>query len=187
MTDIIDKRAFQSFRKIPRLSRECLITEKLDGTNAQITISEDGSEFLIGSRNRWITPGADNYGFAKWAMANKEELLKLGPGTHYGEWWGPGIGRGYGVAEKKFSLFNVSRWSNNAIRPACCDVVPLLYQGPFTTNAVEAALAKLGVTGSIASPGFMRPEGVVVYHVQAGVYFKKTLENDGQPKGLVTK
>ena len=81
---------FQEFGKIARLSRECTITEKIDGTNASIFIGENG-EFLIGSRSRWITPEEDNYGFAKWALTNKEELLKLGVGHHFGEWWGIGI------------------------------------------------------------------------------------------------
>jgi hypothetical protein len=33
---------FVEFRKIPRLNREIVVTEKLDGTNAQIKIGEDG-------------------------------------------------------------------------------------------------------------------------------------------------
>lgn len=54
---------FMEFPKIARLSRECIITEKIDGTNGQIFIDEDG-KFLIGSRTRWITPENDNHGFA---------------------------------------------------------------------------------------------------------------------------
>ena len=46
---------FTGFGKIPRYSREVLVTEKIDGTNAQIYITEDG-QFLVGSRKRWITP-----------------------------------------------------------------------------------------------------------------------------------
>jgi len=45
---------FVSFPKIARLSRECVITEKIDGTNASIYIGNDGNEnpvFLTGSRN----------------------------------------------------------------------------------------------------------------------------------------
>ena len=49
---------FEAFQKIARLKRNCVITEKIDGTNAQIFIGEDG-EFLTGSRNRWITPDDD--------------------------------------------------------------------------------------------------------------------------------
>jgi hypothetical protein len=79
------------------------------------------------SRSRWITPDDDNFGFAAWVEANRDELLTLGPGRHFGEWWGSGIQRGYGLpkGEKRFSLFNVSRWGES--RPACCHVVPVLY------------------------------------------------------------
>src|SRR5882724_293770 len=101
---------FTEFNKIARLSRNCVVTEKLDGTNASIVIGEAG-EFLVGSRTRWITPEDDNYGFARWAHTHKEELLTLGPGQHFGEWWGNGIQRKYGLSEKRFSLFNTARWS----------------------------------------------------------------------------
>ena len=61
---------FVAFPKIARLSRECEITEKLDGTNASITITEDG-QFLTASRTRWITPADDHYGFARWAREHR--------------------------------------------------------------------------------------------------------------------
>ena len=75
----------QEFPKMARLSREVIITEKIDGTNAQIFISEEGI-ILAGSRTRWITTQDDNFGFAKWVEENKEELLKLGAGRHFGAW-----------------------------------------------------------------------------------------------------
>ena len=83
---------FTEFQKIPRLSRDMVITEKIDGTNSCICITEDG-EFLTGSRHKWITPENDNYGFSRWAHEHKDELMKLGVGVHYGEWWGSGIQR----------------------------------------------------------------------------------------------
>jgi hypothetical protein len=103
---------FSEFPKMARLSREVIITEKIDGTNAQILITKD-NRLLTGSRTRWITPNDDNYGFAKWVEENREEVLKLGIGRHFGEWWGSGIQRGYNLpkGEKRFSLFNVSRWA----------------------------------------------------------------------------
>jgi hypothetical protein len=173
---------FIEFNKIARLSRNCVVTEKIDGTNASIVIGEDGS-FQIGSRTRWITPQDDNYGFAKWATANQEELMKLGPGQHFGEWWGNGIQRGYGLSWKRFSLFNTARWSDDAVRPACCSVVPVLYSGIFDTNEIVNALTKLRDNGSLAAPGFMKPEGVVIWHEAARVYFKKTLDKDDEWKG----
>ncbi len=158
---------------------------QIDGTNASIMIGEAG-EFMVGSRTRWITPENDNFGFAKWAYANRDELMLLGPGHHFGEWWGSGIQRGYGLekGEKRFSLFNVGRWSNNAERPSCCHVVPALYIGPFTTKAVEEQIAVLRESGSVASPGFMKPEGVIVWHDAARQLFKVTLEKDSEPKSL---
>jgi RNA ligase len=176
MTDFVE------FNKIARLSRNCVVTEKIDGTNASIVITDEG-EFLTGSRTRWITPEDDNYGFARWAQANKEELMKLGPGSHYGEWWGQGIQRNYGLKEKRFSLFNTARWSDDAVRPACCHVVPVLYSGIFDTRQVVNALENLKTYGSLAAMGFMKPEGVVIYHESARIYFKKTIEKDDVPKG----
>jgi hypothetical protein len=172
---------FESFQKIDRLFREIIITEKIDGTNGQIAITPDGKMF-VGSRSRWITPQEDNYGFAAWAYENKEELLKLGPGRHFGEWWGSGIQRKYGLTEKRFSLFNVSRWSDDEVRPKCCYVVPLLYKGDFYTTLVEAVLDDLLIAGSKAAPGFMSPEGVIVYHVPSNNLYKATIEDDDKPK-----
>ena len=57
---------FKGFGKVSRWSRDLIVTEKIDGTNAQIYIGEDG-EFLTGSRTRWITPEDDNMGFSRWA------------------------------------------------------------------------------------------------------------------------
>jgi hypothetical protein len=174
MTDI----EFQGFPKMARLTRDCLITEKIDGTNAQVCIGEDG-EFRVGSRTRWITPDNDNFGFARWAYEHKDELLKLGPGRHFGEWWGAGIQRKYGQKEGKFfSLFNVLKWADVNVRPACCLCVPVLYRGLFDTVEINGVLEHLKTTGSWVVPGFMNPEGIIVHHLAAGVSFKKTLQDD---------
>lgn len=186
---------FQEFPKIPRLRRDCVITEKLDGTNAAIRIMEDAHEddpnrlaFVDGlsvfaqSRSRFVRPGADNFGFASWVAANAPALVALGPGSHFGEWWGAGIQRGYGGAPKTFSLFNVARW-RSVVLPAGVSRVPILYEGPFSDEAVASALDCLAKEGSFAAPGFMKPEGVVVYHTASQHIYKVLLENDSQPKG----
>lgn len=174
------KPEFEGFKKIGRLSKECIVTEKIDGTNAQVVITEDGDIFA-GSRNRWITSEQDNYGFAKWVEGNKETLLKLGPGRHYGEWWGKGIAIGYGLDEKRFSLFNVHRWNKETL-PAGIYVVPTLYTGKFDTLTMDLLIQELRDNGSKASPGFMKPEGIVIFHTGNGCLFKKFLENDTIPK-----
>lgn len=191
---------FQDFPKMARLARDVIVTEKIDGTNAQVFIAEDGT-MLAGSRTRWITPADDNFGFAAWVEANREELLKLGPGRHFGEWWGKGIQRGYGLNERRFSLFNATRWADGEPEPipsldpraepkmqerppACCHVVPVLIRGPFRTDAIDHCLDILRERGSYAAPGFMKPEGVVVFHTAGNVGFKKTIEKDELPKAL---
>lgn len=171
---------FQDFPKMARLSRRVIITEKIDGTNAQVFI-DDGGEMKFGSRTRWITPDDDNYGFAAWATAHADELRTLGSGRHFGEWWGAGIQRRYGLTEKRFSLFNASRWADS--RPNCCDVVPILFDGIWTGAEPQECIEKLRLMGSCAAPGFMQPEGIVVYHVAGAVGFKKTLEKDEISKG----
>jgi hypothetical protein len=178
MTDL----AFEAFPKIARLRRDCVITEKLDGTNAQIVI-RDGEIVAVGSRTRWITPGkdTDNFGFAGWVRDNADALKTLGDGTHFGEWWGSGIQRSYGLTEKRFSLFNVGRW-RSADLPACVGLVPVLYEGAFSSEVVDAAMNRLRTEGSIAAPGFMKPEGIIVYHAAARQLFKVTLEKDDEPK-----
>ncbi len=171
---------FQKFDSIKRLSRDMVVTEKIDGSNAQICITEDG-EFLTGSRKRWITPEQDNFGFAKWAHEHEEELREgLGVGKHFGEWWGQGIQRKYGLEEKKFSLFNTGRRLNE--QPTCCHVVPVLYEGMFSSEMIDNVLEDLYNNGSIASPGFMKPEGVVIWHTAARILLKKTLDHNDEHK-----
>jgi hypothetical protein len=171
---------FREFPKIARLNREVIITEKIDGTNAAVVVSADGLEIGAQSRSKVITPADDNFGFAKWVEENRDELLKLGPGHHFGEWWGAGIQRRYGLTEKRFSLFNVERWSES--RPACCHVVPVLRRGNAFDD-VTSALQDLRIEGSRAAPGFMKPEGVVAFHTQGNFGFKVTLERDAEWKG----
>jgi hypothetical protein len=68
--------------------------------------------------------------------------------------------------------------------PECCHLVPVLFRGQFTTEVCEIALFNLKNEGSQASPGFMKPEGIVVFHTAANAGFKKTIEKDEVPKTL---
>ncbi len=192
---------FREFAKIARYSRETIVTEKIDGTNASVFIGEDG-DFLTGSRTRWITPEDDNFGFSRWAHDHKNELLTLGPGHHFGEWWGSKIQRGYGYknGERFWSLFNTMRWclpsrdpevipcadrrviKMQDILPPCVGLVPVLWRGQMDYLNVNSIMQKLAATGSLAAPGFPNPEGIVIYHVAGNVAFKKTIEKDNAPK-----
>lgn len=184
---------FEPFPKIGRLSKNATIMEKIDGTNAQIALEPasnnelaghraehvlavvGGLAIYAGSRNRWLKLGDDNFGFAKWVYDHAEQLVSLGEGRHFGEWWGQGIQRGYGLTEKRFSLFNPKRWNDqNPNRPACCHVVPVLSVCPLW--GVDAWMDTLRENGSYAAPGFMNPEGVVIFH--EGNQYKRTFEYD---------
>ena len=173
---------FEPWPKIARYNRQVVITEKIDGTNAAVYIDDAGTGVYAASRTRWISPDDDNYGFAKFVQANRDDLLKLGPGYHFGEWWGEGIQRKYGVAGKRFSLFNTSRWTDET-RPACCGVVPVLASGPICDVDVRTVLAKLAEGGSVAAPGWMQPEGIVVYHSASRTLYKMTLDGEDRAKG----
>ncbi len=175
---------FNEFPKIPRWSRRVIISEKIDGTNGVVYVGEDKT-VLAGSRTRWITPEQDNYGFAKWVKEHEAELCELGVGYHHGEWWGQGINRGYDLKEKRWSLINSTKWRDS--RPACCGVVPILYDGILDDGVVETCLSLLRAKGSVAAPGFMKPEGIVIFHVKGNLFYKKTLEHDEIAKSLIGK
>lgn len=152
------------------------------------------------SRNRFLTPINDNFGFAAWVHENAEELVEiLGPGCHFGEWWGSGIQRGYGLprGERRFSLFNVTRHNPlgsmagleahfaapfAAREPLFPDLpelstVPVIsaVEGDRSLRAmshmVDQALAELSLAGSFAAE-FARPEGIVLFHSRSNQLFK---------------
>jgi hypothetical protein len=183
---------FSEWPKIARWNRDVIITEKLDGTNAAVVIDEEGN---IGaqSRKRLITPEDDNHGFAAWVHENADALRNvLGPGRHFGEWWGHGINRGYGCerGDRTFSLFNVKRWDDqydSETWPHGLSIVPVLHWGKFTTDLIDSVLLDLRMHGSFAVFGYNRPEGIVIYHTAANEMFKVTLENDEAPKSAFVK
>jgi len=193
---------FKGFGKIPRLRHDVVVTEKIDGTNAQIyivkdsdedllndwkpqfeekrIIGKDGLSLFVGSRKRWITPEEDNYGFARWVSEHAEELITfLGQGRHFGEWYGLGIGRNYGLDSKKLALFNTGRWGEGKQPlPDYLQAVPELYRGPIMGGELDDIMSELKQMGSILVPGFMNPEGVITYQRTADQYFKTTFEYD---------
>ena len=164
------------FKPWPKIGREnpfmVTITEKINGTNACIVIS-DGEILGAQSRNRIITPDDDNYGFAQWVQDNNSELLSLGDGYHYGEWAGLGIQKNpHMLDSKRFFLFNVFRWNEqNPNRPSCCDVVPVLFDGLLQPDTIENLLLKLKTEAKSGQT----PEGIIVYHRAFRTYTKHTI------------
>ena len=181
---------FKPWPKTPRLFRSILITEKIDGTNVAVIVTEDG-RVAAQSRNRLITPDADNYGFARWVHERSDALANmLGPGHHYGEWWGSGIQRGYGLTggDKRLSLFNTHRYKNVPLDDIeGLGLVPELARIDTLDSAgIAGVLTMLAAQGSSAAPGFMRPEGVIVFLSASQQVYKVLLENDHIPKGVIS-
>jgi hypothetical protein len=172
---------FKAFEKIEKFKGITMtITQKIHGTNAQIRIFEitdesqvggkvptviDGKAYYIqaSSRTRDIFPWDDNYGFARFVDENKQELIeKLGPGTHYGEWAGPGINSGEGLKEKTFVIFNHYRFPAERPLPKQCVVVPVLYEGHYDYAKIIEVADQLKENGSKLVPGFIHVEGIVI-------------------------
>lgn len=217
---------FEAWPKTPRLNnRGTTITEKIDGTNAAVviipvnaieawgrlctdyggfawvddTVRKDIT-YVVGaqSRKRLIRPGDDNAGFATWVSQNVDELVDLlGPGRHFGEWWGQGIQRRYGMDRKVFSLFNTHKWGKIATerldwhsraRDINMSVVPLLWEGKFSDVVVDMSIGSLRQNGSYAAAewGFagQPAEGIILRHRELGGNLKVLLENDDIPKGV---
>jgi hypothetical protein len=170
---------FVPWPKTRRLFRNIVVTEKLDGTNAAIHVDADCVAVAAQSRNRLITPEDDNYGFARWVADNAETLgAALGPGVHFGEWWGRGIQRNYGLTERRFSLFNTAAHAGlfAELGGVAVAPVPVLYVGTFSDAEIAGALDRLKTFGSVAAPGYPSPEGVCVFHTQSRTVYKVTLD-----------
>ena len=63
------------------------------------------------------------------------------------------------------------------------DLMKLFDVNPRPRFAPNFILEHLKRVGSQAAPGFMRPEGICVYHKASGVVFKATVEKDQSHKG----
>jgi len=207
---------FQAWPKTPRLFRDVVVTEKVDGTNSAIIIQEsfgdhedesvlkyiwrDEVRYEVGaqSRNRLIFPGktTDNHGFARFVQQNAEKLFDiLGPGRHFGEWWGKGIGKRYSAQMdivKGFALFNTAKheglheWLPFGDEHVILETVPVLYQGPFSEEKIRDILEELKKAGSVVSP-FSPAEGVVVFHTQSRQVYKYTIDGEDAGKYEVKK
>ncbi len=188
-TPDLSELTFEPWPKIARLNRETVITEKIDGTNAAVVVRADGLVYAQ-SRTRIITPTSDNFGFANRVHDNQDDLREqLGEGRHFGEWWGSGIQRTYGLKEKRFSLFNTHRWHGGPADQWRCIEAPLCFVVPtvqiidrLDATLIDNVMRHFLVVGSFAAPGFNNPEGVVIYHRHSGACFKVPFEGDDKGK-----
>ncbi|TDB90937.1 hypothetical protein E1264_03790 [Actinomadura sp. KC216] len=168
-----------------------------------VPIENTADAYLVGaqSRKRMLPMGPrgmddlswqkeDNSGFARWVRENATELAEtLGEGYHYGEWYGQKIQRGYGLSGRRFALFNVSRYADVVNDPTKdpipgLETVPVLYEGEFDTRMVKYVYDDLMTNGSRAVPGYMNPEGVIVFHTASQQVYKY-LGPDDRPKSVL--
>ena len=183
---------FKSFNKIEHLDKlQMRVTQKIHGTNAQVVIYQYESTndiwheprigIKIGSRNRWITPNDDNYGFATFVEENKETLINLlGLGQHFGEWAGPGINSGEGLRERCWILFDPWRYKTiPEDYPPRVKPVPILHEGEISPTTITNIMDDLIMNGSKLVPGYMKPEGIVVSI--NGQRYKKVFESEESP------
>lgn len=98
------------------LNHECVVTEKLHGTNARLMLSSDKG-LVLGSRNDVLYHDGQKvkelYGFVEWVLSKNIEtklnaLPKVKDFVFYGEFFGSNIQKGIKYCEEKdFSVFDV--------------------------------------------------------------------------------
>lgn len=193
--------AWPKTKHIDKVLGGVTVTEKIDGTNACVVFEEDGYMY-VQSRNRIITPAADNQGFARWAYRHQKDLFHiLGPGRHFGEWWGKGIGRKYDMQHNVFSVFNNGRFyktlpgdplDSMATRTLDTGIfdqvsaVPHIFSGEYNSPEMNAAIAELANGNSLAARQYNieypDPEGVCFYFREFDKVAKLVFANPGKHK-----
>ena len=67
------------------------------------------------------------------------------------------------LLRSRYALFNPLRWRGGLPEGVPVSLVPVLYQGPIVSQAdVQAMAEALYRTGSVAVPGWDKPEGIVI-------------------------
>lgn len=172
---MIDEIPHRSFPKIPRVNNvNVIITEKLDGTNGVIWVSEDKQHFKFGSRNKWVGYGKDdNAGFYQFCMDNVDLLERLDPGYHYGEFVGPGIqSNKYGLTEKMFYFFD-TRLKNRFEDSKVLHTVPLV-----AVCDLRDIPQFLPLQGTKSAIGNTTVEGYMLFIPEAMKYIKCVYEKN---------
>lgn len=170
---------FKPWAKTSRLESPCVMSEKLNGANGAFMAAktepteEYPFEWAVGaqSRTRLAEINSDQTGIAQWVLRNYESLIHdLGEGYHYGEFV-----KGNGLKEPHFFLFNTGRWQHVDFQTPTLRVVPILYEGEYSQQALDDCILDLETNGSkvLATP----PEGVVVYWKHDGSIKKHFCKN----------
>lgn len=186
---------YNSFPSIERLENiYCIISEKIDGTNGLIEINETNVRF--GSRNRYISFSDDNAGFANFFKDYEARFKDAAkdittdesyPLRIYGEWFGRGIQRGYGLKDKFFMPFSFF-YGEKLIEYQVPNVIApnIMYTGKFSMEVVSACMQQLKLNGSGIVKGYKQPEGIVIFFPKYNFRLKETFDGakwkDALPK-----
>ena len=186
---------YNSFPSIERLENiYCIISEKIDGTNGLIEINETNVRF--GSRNRYVFFNDDNAGFAnffrdyeaRFKDAAKDIITDESyPLRIYGEWFGCGIQRNYGLKDKFFMPFHLF-YSKKLIEYQIPNIVTpnIMYAGKFSIEVVDACMQQLKLDGSGVVKNYKQPEGIVIFFPKYNFRLKETFDGakwkDALPK-----
>ena len=200
--------SYPSFSSIERLENiYCVISEKIDGTNGLIEIqnkannSNTGSMIVkFGSRNRYISFSDDNAGFANFFRHYEKKFKNMAkeiiassynedsqtdeiptenyPLRIYGEWFGKGIQRGYGLDDKYFMPFS-SFYAEHMIKAGIPNIMMpnIMYTGKFSLEVVDNCMNCL-TSGSFHNliTNYDNPEGIVIYFPKYNFRLKQTFE-----------
>ena len=180
----LNRPEFNGYPKTKRLDDATfVISEKIDGSNGVIHVDPYTKAVTAGSRSKWLgddgSKSWDNHGFGEWVKENTSELQKLPAGIHYGEWYGRGINRNYGLKERKFMLFDRKKYQDLPSLPECVELETLLTPELsiwFLGRTCCEELDDLKENGSRHVPGFMKPEGIIVRFKSMGQVMKVILD-----------
>lgn len=169
---------------------------KLHGTNGAVQVRSDG--VFAQSRERMLTPGNDNMGFARWVEAVAaqfcEPATKLGHLVFFGEWCGPGIMKSVAVnkiSSKVFAVFAAARLpmddeSELIVEPAALTEmlagVPGVHILPWYGDVLEIPLLE---TPEVVQPILDSINASVAEVEACDPWVKATFGIEGTGEGLV--
>lgn len=174
---------FRGWGSTTRENKHKDVMEKIDGTNGCVVIWD--GKVSAQSRKRIITPGDDNFGFAKWVYDNAGVLMDtLGYGYHYGEWFGEGIQKNpLGIEGKRFALFQATKYTEkNGYELSKVDgleTVPLLHSGQCDVWTIPNIMRNLETYGSKVVGAAAEKVASAIPGLKSEVVYSKAADAEG--------
>ena len=157
------------------------------------------TQVRFGSRNRYITFNNDNAGFANFfrhyetklkdiakdiivaanseASQTNEKPTEGYPFRIYGEWFGRGIQRDYGLKDKFFMPFSYF-YAEKLIEYQVPNIITpnVMYTGKFSMEVVNTCMQQLKLNGSGLVKDYKQPEGIVIFFPKYNFRLKETFD-----------